>query len=268
MIIKYNEEQMLKIVDDIFTLTGISIAILDAKYKNIVSSAKRQKYCLLLQAIEGDNAHCIACDRMILARCASSGKLESHICKAGLYDSAMPIIKHGVIVGFVIMGQVRSDKSPSTPRYVPDTDSKTAQKLEEHYNSMPFISKEKLEALYDLLPRILFDNAIETIYDPLVNDILDYIASNLKENLSVSLLCEKFYISKNRLYNVFKDNLKCTVTEYINRERIKKAKELLKTTKDSACHIAESVGIANYPYFCRLFKKICGKSPSEYKKGM
>ena len=51
MIIKYNEEQMLKIVDDIFTLTGISIAILDANYKKIASSAKRQKYCLLLQAI-------------------------------------------------------------------------------------------------------------------------------------------------------------------------------------------------------------------------
>jgi|GEM_PF-5885560 len=38
----------------------------------------------------------------ILNRCRISKKLESHICRAGLYDSAMPIIKDDNVVGFVV----------------------------------------------------------------------------------------------------------------------------------------------------------------------
>lgn len=266
MIIKYNTEKLWRIITDITTLTGISIAILDTDYNTIIRGPQSKEYCSLLQTIEIEKKYCRQCDMRILNKCRSSKILESHICRAGLYDSAMPIKKDDNIVGYIIMGQVRSMDSPALPKYLPDTDAQTLKTLKELYEQTPVISKNQLEALYDLLPHILFDSAIEFVYDPVAIDILKFIDANLQADLSIKQLCKRFYISKNRLFAIFRENLGCTVVGYINEQRIKRAKDLLKHSNDSVFNIAEKVGIYNYTYFCKLFKKLSGVTPTEYRK--
>ena len=122
MVIQYNAEQLSSIIDDIFVLTGISISILDTNRREVATSKKKLEYCSLLQSITGEQRRCLQCDKKILDRCLSTKTLEHHICRAGLYDSAMPIIKDDTIVGFVIMGRVRSVESPTTVQYLPQTD--------------------------------------------------------------------------------------------------------------------------------------------------
>ena len=266
MMIKYNTEQLTNIVSDIFSLTGISISILDSDYKLIATSKCKQEYCLLLQTMDAEKKRCGQCDSKLLNRCHHTKKVEFHICRTGLYDAAMPIIKDNIVVGFIIMGQVRSVKSPTLPHYLPDTDPQTLKRLNEFYKKIPFISKKHLDAVYDLLPRILFDNAIKIVYDPFVSEVVTFIDANLQDNLCIKLLCEKFYISKNRLYDAFQKNLGCTVTSYINERRIRTAKKLLEQSDDSVRQIAEAVGIYNYTYFYKLFKKLTGVTPTEYRK--
>ena len=129
MIIKYNTEKLRRIITDITTLTGISVAVLDTDCKTIIRGPLSKEYCSLLQTIEIEKKYCKQCDTRILNRCRSSKNLESHICRVGLYDSAMPIIKDDNIVGYVIMGQVCSMDSPALPKYLPDTDAKTLKKV-------------------------------------------------------------------------------------------------------------------------------------------
>lgn len=268
MIIKYNKGQLSRIIDDIFILTGISISVLDTSYNTIATSTRKQNYCLLLQTIENEQKHCARCDKEILNLCCNTKRLERHICRAGLYDSAMPIMKYDTVVGFVIMGQVRSVDSPAIPQYAPHIDSETLVQLNQLYEKIPFIPQNRLESLYDLLPRILFDSAIDFVYDSSLIEILKFIDANLQADLSIKLLCEKFYISKNRLYEVFRNNLGCTITGYINEQRIKLAKELLKQSNATVYSIAEAVGIRNYTYFCKLFKKLNKVTPTEYRKNI
>ena len=219
-----------------------------------------------MQKLEIERKYCNQCDKRILTRCRSTKKLECHICRAGLYDSAMPIMKYDTIVGFVIMGQVRSETSPASPQYLPDANPQTLKQINQFYEELPFISKKRLEALYDLLPQILFGDAIEIVYDSIVTEVVEFIDANLQEKLSVNRLCKKFYISKNYLYEAFRNNFGNTITEYINEQRIKQAKELLKQSNDPVYKIGEKVGINNYAYFCKLFKKIVGVTPTEYRK--
>jgi two-component system response regulator YesN len=54
-------------------------------------------------------------------------------------------------------------------------------------------------------------------------------------------------------------------TEYINRYRIEKAKELLKTTHAKVQAIAKDVGYWEVGYFYKQFKKYVGISPTEYR---
>ena len=266
MIIKYNAEQLNRIIKSIFNLTGMSISILDIDHNVIAHCAQKQDYCSLLQTTKYKKAYCWQCDQKILEQCRATKKMECHICWSGLYDSAMPIIKNNTVVGFAIMGRIRSERSPVLPQFMPDDDPRTLEQLNELYGKLPFMTEAKLSALYDLISYILFEPSIQIVYDSFINEAVDFIHANLQENLSVDLLCAKFHISKNYLYKTFLDNLGSTVNEYISVQRLKRAKELLTIGNDPLYSVAAKVGIDNYPYFCRWFKKRTGISPGEYRK--
>ena len=264
MVINYNTKSLDIIIQDIYVLTGISISVLDYNY-NFITGTKKQKYCSLLQSIEG-NEYCHLCDKKILDKCSITKKLESHICCSGLYDAAMPIMKDDTVVGFIIMGQVRSADSNDSPIYVPDTTPSIVKKFNKYYSEIPFISQERINALYDLLPHVLFNDAIHIIHNSIATEIMAYIDGNLEKNLNIEHLCSKFYVSKNHLYYVFRQSLNKTITEYINEKRISEAKTLLKKSEYPVYQIAEKVGIYNYTYFCKLFKKLTGTTPTEFRE--
>lgn len=265
MIIEYNKKQLESILKDISILTGISISVLDTEYNLIATSSGHQRYCTLLQTSKKGKKACDLCDKKVLKRCGLTKKLERHICDSGLYDSAMPIVKQDTTVGYVIMGQVRSDESPSELRRIPYVDLGMQEELKRLYAETTFISKNSLDALYDLLPRILFNNAINITYDSFINEAVDFIDENLTQKLTVNRLCERLYVSKNRLYEAFRSNFNNTVVGYINERRIIRAKELLRDTDDSVVKIAANVGVDNYAYFCRMFKKMTGANPTQYR---
>ena len=266
MLIKYNKEQLKRIIEDIFILTGISIAILDTEHNAVTTTMQKQEYCRLLQKSEAEAKLCRECDKKILKKCAISKKLERHICRAGLYDCAMPIIKYDTIIAYVLMGQIRSLDSPCELNYIPEGTPQTIAKLKELYKQTPFMTEQQLSGLYDLLPHILFNDAIEFVYDPLANKIIEFIDENLHRKISTNELCTKFHISKNFLYETFRKNLNNTITGYINDQRIHRAKKLLKQTNYPVFQIAEMVGIDNYTYFCKLFKKTCKITPADYRR--
>lgn len=268
MIVKYNIELLNRIIKDIFDLTGIAVSVLDINYKVLAKCIHEQDYCSVLHKTKIESIRCHECDSIILEKCAISKKLEKHICFTGLYDAAMPIIKNDNIVGYAIMGRVRSTNSPVSPNLPPCIEAKTAKKLAKLYSELPFITESKLAALYDLLLFVVFDNAIQIVYDSIVTEIVDFIDLNFCENLSIKYLCSKFHISKNHLYKTFNNNLGCTVNMYITECRLNYAKTLLSNSGESIYQIAQNVGIANYAYFCKLFKKRNGVTPTEYRKNI
>ncbi|MBE6757510.1 MAG: helix-turn-helix transcriptional regulator [Ruminococcaceae bacterium] len=164
------------------------------------------------------------------------------------------------------MGRIRSERSPALPHFFPNDDPRTVEQLSNLYYKLPFLTEDKLTSLYDLLSYILFEPSIQIVYDSFINEAINFIDMHLHENLSVGVLCAKFHISKNYLYKAFSDNLNSSVNEYIAGQRLKLAKELLTNDNEPIYNVAEKVGINNYPYFCRWFKKRAGYSPNEYRK--
>lgn len=260
MQIRYNIEKLGSILNDLSVLTGISIAFLDCDYNRLCGSIKENDFCEKIQKKRSFMEKCVCSDSAIIEKCQESKCFESHTCYAGLYDAVLPVLKDGVIVGFVIMGRVRSDNSPGK---CPLSDEGEMNKL---YNELPYFSKEQLESLRTLLLSILFADAINVEPDEIASEIAEYISHNLTENLSINSLCEKFFISKNFLYKCFESHYTTTVNEYITSVRIKEAEKLLLKTKEPIFLICERVGIPNYTYFCKLFKKRKGMTPNEYRK--
>lgn len=264
MIIQYRVEELSRLIQDISEITGISICVLDTQRNTLVRCSKEGDFCSLLQSLHGQEQLCKECDSRILTKCSQCKRLENHVCRAGLWDCAMPIMKHDALVGYIIMGRIRSANT-GLP-YFPDADAATLEQLHTLYQQIPVMSETQLHALYDLLPSVLFDNAIRVIHDPFINAVVEFIRCHLQETLSIRLLCDEFHVSANYLYRAFHSNFDCTVNAYITEQRLQKAKALLADTDDPVYMIAERVGLDNDTYFCKLFKKATGFTPTEYRK--
>ena len=263
MKVKFNLDILQHILNDILQLTGISISFLDTDFNYVALNWNSTDYCSLLQK-QGDLRNICNCsDYTLLNKCKQSKKTQSHICHAGLLDLAFPISKNEIIVGYVLIGRIKSKISPQNNPYTQFENVK--YQLDMLYQKIPCFTTEKVESLLDLLSRILFQNAIDFEIDNYTNLIAEYIDNNLTEDLRLDTICSKFFISKNRLYEIFHNGFDCTVNEYIIKARIQKAISLLKDTKKTIFEISESVGIRNYTYFCKLFKKEVGITATEFR---
>jgi len=98
-----------------------------------------------------------------------------------------------------------------------------------------------------------------------IQSCLTYINEHFSEDYSLDTLSEKFGYSPSHFEHSFKDITGSTPFVYINRIRIIKASEMLKSTDKKITDIAAECGYSNISYFNRTFKKIMGVSPKEYR---
>ncbi|MCD8131230.1 MAG: AraC family transcriptional regulator [Lachnospiraceae bacterium] len=99
-----------------------------------------------------------------------------------------------------------------------------------------------------------------------VLEIKDYIDANYREKLTLEGLAGLFFINKHYLARCFKEQCGSSVAVYIQQVRITHAKSLLRFSEDTIEKIAEECGIPDANYFARVFKKVEGITPGEYRK--
>lgn len=98
---------------------------------------------------------------------------------------------------------------------------------------------------------------------------MDYIEKNYSDcDLSLQSVCSYLNISTSRFSTIFKQATGTTFMDVLIGLRMQKAKELLEHTDMKNYEIAERVGFNDSHYFSIAFKKITGKTPTEYAKEM
>ena len=81
-------------------------------------------------------------------------------------------------------------------------------------------------------------------------------------------ICDEFEIRRTKLYEISNHSFGMGISEHIRRMRVKVACDLLRNTEDRVSDIATEVGIPDYNYFTKVFKKTMGVTPREYRKSM
>jgi len=96
---------------------------------------------------------------------------------------------------------------------------------------------------------------------------IQFIKLHYKDNISLQTVAEHVNLSFGYLSNLFKKEFGMTFVDYLNRYRVERAKELLLMTQIKSCDVAAEVGFSpEYTYFSKVFKKITGLNPNEYRK--
>jgi len=106
----------------------------------------------------------------------------------------------------------------------------------------------------------------ETAAQEIVAAVEQFVAQNIREDLSVDSIAKQFHLHPDHLTRLFKKKKDVPLLRYIIQQRMKLAEYLLTETNSSANVVAQEVGIPNYSYFVRLFKREFGISPSQYRK--
>jgi two-component system, response regulator YesN len=96
--------------------------------------------------------------------------------------------------------------------------------------------------------------------------LTEYIQAHYHESLSLSDIAKHFHFSPSYLSNYFSTHSKEGFIEYLNRIRIEAAMTLLSQYDIPISKVSEQVGFSDHSYFCRVFKKQTGYSPSQYRR--
>ena len=120
--------------------------------------------------------------------------------------------------------------------------------------------------LLGLLLKELGKSPAPVLQDDFVGKIVSYINRNYGRITTLESVADTFYISKYHLCRVFKNSMKMTVVDYLTQIRIKNARQQLEYSDRDIGQIAQSCGFHSAAYFCNLYRKATGESPSEFRK--
>ncbi|GHC47274.1 AraC family transcriptional regulator [Ulvibacter litoralis] len=113
----------------------------------------------------------------------------------------------------------------------------------------------------------ILNDSLEIFSDTRIGFVVKYIKENLTDkSISVDLLAEKAYMSTSNFHKKFKNTLGISPIDFINSEKIKFAKKLMKqNNKMLISEIAFKSGFNNVSYFNRQFKKLEFMTPQQFK---
>ncbi|MCS0824848.1 response regulator [Cytobacillus firmus] len=98
-----------------------------------------------------------------------------------------------------------------------------------------------------------------------MQDIISYVEKNYMKELSLEKLSNRFFLSREHISRKFKQETGMTLSKYIINLRINQAKCWLNETAESIFSIALMLGYQDEKYFSKLFKKVVGMTPFEYR---
>ncbi len=136
-----------------------------------------------------------------------------------------------------------------------------------YQNTIDFHANIKISALILFALQSLPSTAWETsVIDNRIFDVMKYIDKNLSGELTNSKLSSIANLATNAFARLFRENLKCSVQQYIQKKRVESAIILLHYSEIEIEEISFKCGFYDRAHFAKFFKKHTGLAPSNYRK--
>ena len=148
------------------------------------------------------------------------------------------------------------------PMYLDELSAKFAAKIEES------VSTRKTQELYrEMIKKycLLVQSYSVRNYSPTMQKIINYIFTNLANDLSLNTVAQALSLNASYLSTRFKKETGTTLTSYVNNKRIEQSLYFFNTTALPIQDIANMCGISDVNYFTRIFKKKMQMTPREYR---
>lgn len=142
------------------------------------------------------------------------------------------------------------------------------RKLKGVYSGADIISVNLMRSLLETVCLSLLgeaDTQPDRFEENRINEIIVYIRNNYRKHITIQNLAEKFNLSPNYLGQLFFKETHMTVLQFVKRNRLLMAANLIQNTNLNFNSIAYEVGFSSPYVFCREFKNFYHLSPTEYR---
>jgi len=269
----FNEKILEKSLQDVYELIKTPISVLDKNFELKASYPPvgyLTNYCQIIRQSPLRKNLCLDCDRKACSICKDTKKTYSYKCHAHLCETVSPIYYDNIIAGFFLFGQYIDEKDTKKVQNYAKEQKINADTLLNYYNKLTILSPAKIQATCNILQASIMKmwatDAIRRDDDNKIEKIREYILNHLYLPLTVDFLCKKFYIDRQQLHHLFRENNHITLKQYILKKKMDEAKKLLNATSLTITEIAEKVGFSDYNNFIQRFKKMIGITPKQYRK--
>lgn len=206
---------------------------------------------------------CFTCRNLALKKALSLKKPFDGICINGIYEYTRPVLIHNEVACIIYIGNY-FDKTQAAKLYKKiGNDDSLLDTLEQD------LTKQDIEAICDLIEEhivlLLEKFSTQSDTNPLIENIKNFILSNLDSDITIPLIAELFHYNELYLGRLFKKETGQSITNYINSQRLNYACRLLTDSNLNVISIANRTGFNNVTYFNRLFKNTYSLSPSAYR---
>jgi len=260
--------------------TGMPVALRPVESWQLPHHAKRNEnpFC---QMMSQKSRACSAC-LQVQEALSQSATMEAQTitCPVGMCDTAVPVKLGDRLIGFLQTGQVFR-KKPTASQF--ERTAKLAAEwgivtdraeMEEAYFDTKVISTKTHDSVIKLLSIFaqhlsMLSNQVvvqqENSEPPVIIRAKEYIHEHQTEELSLGQVAKAVNTSTFYFCKMFKKVTGINFTDYLSRVRIEKSKNLLLNPNLRVSEIAFEVGFQSLTHFNRVFKKILGQSPTEYR---
>lgn len=138
------------------------------------------------------------------------------------------------------------------------------------YNELPLYDKMQLRGSILILFSRFMKSARPRIWtkDARMEKVLKYIHNNIYDSIDIEYLASIACVTKPYLIRLFTKNFGISPLQYVNKKKMEKAQLLLITGNLPIKELAYELGFNDHSYFIRLFKKVIGTTPMEYRLSM
>ena len=275
MNVLFNNEKLRQLQLNLYELVGVQTNIWDITGKNVQLFGKHTNFCRLINNDPEGHRRCVECDCMAVKACAEKRQSYSYVCHAGLREIVLPVFDSGEIVAFMAFGQLL-DSSPRKLQWehtlsTLDWYEGDMEELKEAYAELIQYTPAKFKAYEEILQAITSYIQLEGIIRSAnfsdQQRLEMYIEEHYMEKLSLKTISDALGIGTTKLCSLAKKlSADGSITKLISIRRVEAAKSMLLKEDLSIAEIAEKVGFSDYNYFTKIFKKLVGCTPSQYRK--
>lgn len=224
-----------------------------------------QPVCAATKLTREGMSACYRCRMTVQNAVIRRKKPVAGYCTKGVYEYCHPVIWEDRVVAVVFVGNVLTEDPNQHQRLLRYVEPELLETMERGLT--PEDCRETALIL-DSYIRFLLDRygTVETgEYNPLVENIKNFIQENMAYDFTVEDLAERFGYHPKYLGRLFAQHAGCTLKQYCTAIRVNKAKELLTKTNLSIADIGRQVGYDYVTYFDRVFLATAKLSPGQYR---
>lgn len=260
--------------------TGLPVALRPVESWQLPHHGKRGEspFCAIVAGKSKACAVCLQVQERLLD--VAKDVPATIACEAGLNDTAVPVKLGDKLVGFLQTGQVFR-KNPTETQFKRVLGlaknwgiEVSSKELRNAYFGTRVVSQKQHDSVVKLLTifaqhlSILSNQIVvqqENSEPPVIRRAKEFINEHQAEDLTLGQVAKAVNTSTFYFCKVFKKATGINFTDYLSRVRIEKSKNLLLNPNLRISEIAFEVGFQSLTHFNRVFKKILGQSPTEYR---